>query len=62
MSILRQAALAGLRRARRRGRLVVLADSRALARARARNHLAIDARLVAEALIAAEPTLFKHDL
>ncbi|MFL5896308.1 MAG: hypothetical protein ACJ76Z_14500 [Thermoleophilaceae bacterium] len=61
MSVLREAALVGLRRARRRGRLVVLADPRCLARARASNKLAIDARLVAEALLAADPGLLTDE-
>jgi hypothetical protein len=61
VSVLRAATLEGLRHAVKHGRIVVAADPRALARARARNRLAIDARLVARALIAAEPELFRDD-
>jgi hypothetical protein len=61
MSVLRAAALEGLRWAVRRRRLVVVPGAAATARARSRGQLAIDARLVAEALLAAEPRFFRDD-
>lgn len=58
MSVLRAAAIEGLRQAVKRRRLVVAADPASLARARTKGRLAIDARVIAEALRQAEPGLF----
>jgi hypothetical protein len=52
MSVLRAAALEGLRRAVRRRRLVIDADPQALDRARRSGKLTIDSRLVAEVILA----------
>jgi hypothetical protein len=61
VSVLREAALRELRRAVRRRRLVVAENPAVLARARRRGRLAIDAGLVAEALLRAEPALVRRD-
>jgi hypothetical protein len=60
MSVLRAAAIEGLRRAVRRRRLVVAADHAALGRARRAGKLVIDARLVADHLVVAEPEFARY--
>lgn len=54
----RAARVERLRRAVRSGRLVIAADPFVILRSRRRGRVAIDARLVAGALIAAEPEFF----
>jgi hypothetical protein len=57
VTVLRRAALEGLARAVKRGRVVVAADPAVLERARRARKLAIDARLVAEAVRITDPDL-----
>jgi hypothetical protein len=61
MSVSAAVGVLRLRTAIRRGRLVIAAEPAALARARARGWLVIDAREAAEALLTAEPTFFRRD-